>query len=264
MTSTHQRFDGYAVLITGAGQGIGEATARRFAAQGARVLVTDLDPDRAARVAAAITDAGGAAEPYACDVADRAAVEAAAARAAESFGGIDVLVNNAYACHPDPARFEDHEDAPWYRDFEITVHGAFRCIRAALPRLAAAGGRGAVVNVGSVNGERSFGNHAYSAAKAALASLTRTLAVECAPRGVRVNLVAPGTIDTNAWDGRRDVVERAAAHYPLGRVGSPDDVAAAVTFLASPDASWITGVTLPADGGLLASNLGLNRAMSGG
>ncbi|MGW7414993.1 SDR family NAD(P)-dependent oxidoreductase [Streptomyces sp. NPDC054863] len=258
------RFDGYAALVTGAGQGIGAAIARRLAAEGARVLVTDRDPSRAEQVAEAVRDSGGVAVAQPCDVVDRASVEAAVGRAVESFGGLDVLVNNAYACHPDPPRFEEAEDGPWYEDFEVTLHGAYRCVRACLPHLAAAGGRGAIVSIGSVNAEQNFGNHAYSAAKAALASLTRTLAVECAPRGVRVNLVEPGTVRTRVWDDRPGVLERAAAHYPLGRVGEPDDIAAAVAFLASADASWITGVTLPVDGGLLVSNLSMVRSMGGG
>jgi len=255
------RFTGYGVLITGAGQGIGEATARRFATEGAGVLVTDRDPSRAERVAAAIRDSGGTAGSAACDVSDRAAVESAVTAAVDSFGRLDVLVNNAYACHADPVSFEEHEDGPWYEDFEITLHGTYRCIRAALPHLAA-GGRGAIVTIGSVNAERHFGSHAYSAAKAALTSLTRTLAVESAPRGIRVNLVEPGTIRTNAWDDRAQVLERVAAHYPMGRVGEPADIASAVAFLASADASWITGVTLPVDGGLLVSNLAMLRDMS--
>jgi meso-butanediol dehydrogenase / (S,S)-butanediol dehydrogenase / diacetyl reductase len=258
MTNT-RRFAGHGVLVTGAGRGIGAATAGRFAAEGARVLVTDVDPERAERTAAAI---GGT--PYVCDVADTASVEAAVSHAVGEFGGLDVLVNNAFSCHPDPERFELYADESWYQDFELTVHGAYRCCRAALPHLAAAGGRGAIVSVGSVNAERHFGNHAYSAAKAALAGLTRTLAVESAPRGVRVNLVEPGTVRTPVWAGREDLLERAAAHYPLGRVGEPEDVAAAIAFLASADASWITGVTLPVDGGLLVSNLGMNRAFGDG
>ncbi|MFS8197778.1 SDR family NAD(P)-dependent oxidoreductase [Streptomyces sp. CWNU-52B] len=255
------RFNGYGVLITGAGQGIGEATARRLAAEGASVLVTDRDLARAERVAVEIREGGGTAEPYACDVADRTAVEAAVRTAVDAFGGLDVLVNNACACHADPASFEEYEDAPWYEDFEVTLHGAFRCARAALPHLVAAGGRGAIVNIGSVNAERHFGAQAYSAAKAALASLTRTLAVDCAPRGVRVNLVEPGTVRTDAWEGRSDALERIAPHYPLGRVGEPDDIASAVAFLASADAAWITGVTLPVDGGLLVSNVAMFRSM---
>ncbi|GAA2715178.1 MULTISPECIES: SDR family oxidoreductase [Streptomyces] len=260
-----ERFEGYAVLITGAGRGIGAATARRLAAEGADVLLTDADGERAAKAAAALRADGLRAEaaPAACDVSDDAAVRAAVAYAVERFGRLDVLVNNALSCHPDPARVEDYPDEAWSRDLDVTLTGAFRCVRAAMPHLAAAGGRGAVVNVGSVNGEQDFGNHAYSAAKAGLASLTRTLAGQCAPRGVRVNLVAPGTVATPNWDGREAALERAAAHYPLGRVGRAEDVAAAVAFLASADAAWVTGVTLPVDGGILVGNVGLRRALRG-
>ncbi|MEV7514077.1 SDR family NAD(P)-dependent oxidoreductase [Streptomyces diastaticus] len=259
-----ERFDGYGVLVTGAGQGIGEAVARRFAAEGARVLVTDLDAERAEKAAAGVRAAGGEAAALACDVADRAAVEAAVAYAVERFGGLDVLVNNACSAGQDPPLFEDGTDEVWARDLDITLTGAYRCARAALPHLAAApGGRGAVVSVGSVNGEQDFGGHAYSAAKAGLAGLTRTLAGHAAPRGVRVNLVAPGTVATPAWAGREAGLAAAAAHYPLGRVGRPEDVAAAVAFLASRDAAWITGVTLPVDGGVLNSNQPLLQALRG-
>lgn len=263
------RFEGYAALVTGAGRGIGEAVTRRLVAEGARVLVTDLDAGRAERTAASVNAQAGPARSgeavaRGCDVGDRSAVEAAVAYAADRFGGLDILVNNAFSCHPDAGLFEDETDEVWQRDLDITLNGAFRCARAALPHLAAAGGRGAVVNVGSVNGEQDFGNHAYSAAKAGLASLTRTLAGRSAERGVRVNLVAPGTVDTGAWEGREGVLERVVGDYPLGRVGRPDDIAAAVAFLASADAAWITGVTLPVDGGLLISNLGLRRAFLAG
>ncbi|MEV4504927.1 SDR family NAD(P)-dependent oxidoreductase [Streptomyces klenkii] len=258
------RFAGYVVLVTGAGRGIGAATARRLAAEGARVLVTDLDGGRADRAAARLRADGLAAGAYACDVGDRAAVEAAVAHAVERFGGLDVLVNNAYSFHSDPPLVEDVTDETWSRDLDITLTGAFRCVRAAMPHLAAApDGRGAVVSIGSVNGEQDYGNHAYSAAKAGLASLTRTLAGQCAPRGVRVNLVAPGTVRTPGWDDRPGALERAAGQYPLGRVGEPEDIAAAVAFLASRDASWITGVTLPVDGGILIGNIGLQRAFKG-
>ncbi|MEU3459351.1 SDR family NAD(P)-dependent oxidoreductase [Streptomyces sp. NPDC006733] len=257
-----RRFEGYGVLITGAGRGIGAATARRLAAEGAQVLVTDLDGDLAETAAAAIRTSGGAAEALACDVGDRTAIEAAVAHAVERFGTLDVLVNNAYACHPDTPLFEDEEDEGWARDLDITLTGAFRCARAALPHLAAApGGRGAIVSIGSVNGEQDFGNHAYSAAKAGLASLTRTLAGHAAPRGVRVNLVAPGTVHTDAWAGREADLRAIAAHYPLGRVGLPDDIAAAVAFLASSDAAWITGVSLPVDGGILVGQMGPRHAV---
>lgn len=265
-----RRFAGYRALVTGAGQGVGAAVARRLAGEGARVLVTDRDEERAERSAAhvraapEVREAGGDAEARVCDVADRAAVEAAVGHAAERFGGLDVLVNNAFSCHPDGHSLEVQSDEDWDQDLDVTLTGAFRCARAALPLLAAAPeGRAAIVSVGSVNGEQDFGNHAYSAAKAGLTGLTRTLAGQFAPQGVRANMVVPGTLDTPAWAGREAALERAAAHYPLGRVGRPDDVAAAVAFLASRDAAWITGVCLPVDGGLLVSNLGLRRALSG-
>ncbi|MFF3261188.1 SDR family NAD(P)-dependent oxidoreductase [Streptomyces sp. NPDC002932] len=255
------RFDGYGVLITGAGQGIGAATAHRLAAEGAGVLVTDLDPERAARVAADIVAAGGRAESLACDVTDRAAVEAAVAHAVAVFGALDVLVNNAYACTPDEALFEDEPDDVWERDLDVTLSGAYRCARAAMTHLAASG-RGAIVSIGSVNGVQDFGNHAYSAAKAGLASLTRTLAGHAGPRGVRVNLVAPGTIRTDAWSGREGELSRVGGLYPLGRVGEPEDIAAAVAFLASRDAAWVTGTTLCVDGGLTAVNTGFRQALA--
>lgn len=258
-----RRFEGYTAFVTGAGRGIGEAVSGRLAAEGARVLVTDVDAERAEQAAAGIRERGGEAAARACDVTDRASVEAAVAYAVELYGGLDVLVNNAFDCHPEAELFEDESDEVWLRDLDVTLTGAFRCARAAMPHLVAAEGRGAIVSVGSVNGEQDFGNHSYSAAKAGLAGLTRTLAGRSAPRGVRVNLVAPGTVDTAAWAGRQDALERAKEEYPLGRVGRPDDIAAAVAFLASSDAAWITGATLPVDGGLLISNLGLRRAFAG-
>ncbi|SHL05559.1 SDR family NAD(P)-dependent oxidoreductase [Streptomyces yunnanensis] len=258
-----RRFEGYRVLITAAGRGIGEAIARRLADEGARVLLTDIDEARAERAADALRAAGGVAEARACDVGDRAAVEAAVAHAVARFGGLDTLVNNAFGCHPDAPLFEDTPDGEWAADLDLTLSGAMRCARAALPHLAAAGGRGSIVNIGSVNGIQDFGNHAYSAAKAGLASLTRTLSGHAAPRGVRVNLVAPGTVDTPNWAGREERLERAAAAYPLGRVGRPEDIAAAVAYLASPDASWVTGITLPVDGGILVANAELRHALHG-
>ncbi|MER5550228.1 SDR family NAD(P)-dependent oxidoreductase [Streptomyces sp. NPDC002793] len=259
---TPPRFHGYAALLTGAGQGIGAATARRLASEGAAVLVTDLDAARAERTAAGIRETGGTAEALACDVGDRAAVDAAVAHAVAAFGRLDVLVNNAYANHEDAPLFEDEDEDSWAHTLDITLTGSYRCSRAALPHLVASG-RGAIVTIGSVNGEQDFGGHAYSAAKAGLASLTRTLAGHAGPRGVRVNLVAPGTIRTDAWAGRDEDLKRVSALYPLGRIGEPDDIASAVAFLASSDAAWVTGTTLRVDGGLLGVNTGFRRAMSG-
>lgn len=253
-----KRFEGYAALVTGAGRGIGAAVCRRLADEGARVLVTDIDTVAAERTAAAIREQGGEAREFSCDVGDRASVEAAVAYAAETFGRLDVLVNNAYSCHPDAPLFEDEDDEVWARDLDLSLTGAYRCARAALPHLVASG-RGAIVSVGSVNGLQDFGNHAYSAAKAGLVSLTRTLAGHAGPRGVRVNLVAPGTVRTRAWTDQGRDPDAVRELYPLGRVGEPEDIAAAVAFLASTDAAWVTGAVLPVDGGITAVNTGFRR-----
>ncbi|MFJ4685445.1 SDR family NAD(P)-dependent oxidoreductase [Streptomyces sp. NPDC088789] len=256
------RFDQHGVLVTAAARGIGAATVRRFAQEGAGVLVTDIDLPAAERTAADLREQGLTAEAFRCDVADRESVRAAVARAVDVFGSLDVLVNNAYHCSLDTPLFEDDQDESWARDLDITLTGAYRCSRAALPHLAASG-RGAIVSVGSVNGLRDFGNHAYSAAKAGLASLTRTLAGHAADRGVRVNLVVPGTVRTTAWEGRGDKLDSAGPLYPLGRVGEPEDIAAAIAFLASRDAAWITGTSLVVDGGLTAVDSGFRSVWRG-
>jgi NAD(P)-dependent dehydrogenase (short-subunit alcohol dehydrogenase family) len=255
-----RRFEGHGVLITGAARGIGAATARRLAEEGAQVLVTDVDLAEAEKTAAVIREQGARAEAFLCDVGERPSVEAAVAYAVDTFGSLDVLVNNAYGCTPDAPLFEDEPDEVWARDLDLTLTGAYRCSRAALPHLVASG-RGAIVSIGSVNGLQDFGNHAYSAAKAGLVSLTRTLAGHAAPRGVRVNLVAPGTVRTGGWGSREADLQVAGGLYPLGRVGEPEDIAAAVAFLASRDAAWITGTTLCVDGGLLAVNTGFRQAL---
>ncbi|MFF8905685.1 SDR family NAD(P)-dependent oxidoreductase [Streptomyces olivaceoviridis] len=254
------RFAGHGVLVTGGARGIGAAIARRLAEEGGRVLVTDRDLPEAEGTASALRRQGLAAEAFACDVADRAAVEAAVAHAVTAFGSLDVLVNSAAHCTSDVTLFEDDPDEAWVRDLDITLTGAYRCCRAALPHLAASG-RGAIVSVGSVNGVQDFGNHGYSAAKAGLGSLTRTLAGHAAPRGVRVNLVVPGTVRSSAWEGRDEELDAVRPLYPLGRVGEPEDIAAAVAFLASRDAAWITGTSLVVDGGLTAVNTGFRAAV---
>ncbi|MCI3274063.1 SDR family NAD(P)-dependent oxidoreductase [Streptomyces cylindrosporus] len=250
-----KRFEGYGVLVTGAARGIGAAVARRLAEEGARVLLTDADASEVEKTAAALRELGLAARASGCDVADRAQVEAVVAHAVDAFGALDVLVNSAASCTPDTPLFEDGTDEAWDRDLDITLTGTYRCCRAALPHLAASG-RGAVVSIGSVNALQNFGNQAYSAAKAGLLSLTRTLAGHAGPRGVRVNLVVPGTVRTSAWEGRDDELDALRPLYPLGRVGEPEDIAAAVAFLASRDAAWITGTALTVDGGLTAVNSG--------
>ncbi|WP_031007296.1 SDR family NAD(P)-dependent oxidoreductase [Streptomyces sp. NRRL F-5727] len=243
------RFAGKTVLVTGGGSGIGAATARRLAAEGAHLLVTDIDEEAAQRVAAALPDA----TPLRLDITDRAAID----RLIGGLPALHALVNNALV------PFVDDPDENWRRQLDGTLLGTVHCARAALPHLAAT--RGAIVTIGSVNAEVSFGDHAYSAAKAALGSYTRTLAAEVAPLGVRVNQINPGTVATPARSGReKGLAALADRAYPLGRVGTPDDIAAAVAFLASADAAWITATTLRVDGGLLGVNRHFREILDGG
>lgn len=256
-----RRFEGRVALVTGAAQGIGRATADRLAAEGAAVVVTDIDAEGAVAAAGELAGSGATTLGLGCDVTKPAEVRGAVDAAAQRFGRLDVLVSNVGVASD--IEFEDVDDEEWNRQVDPTLNGAVRCIQAALPLLLSAPQGGAVVMIGSVNGLAAFGNEAYSAAKAGLVSLTQNLAMRYARRGVRFNLVAPATIRTNIW-GRRlatdpQVLERMAEHYPLGRIGEPSDIAAAVAFLASADAAWITGTVLRVDGGVLAGHMGFLR-----
>lgn len=242
------RFDGSVVLVTGGANGIGRATVERLYAEGARVVVADLEADRADEVAGVDPERLLA---VTCDVTDRSSVDAAVEAAVERFGGLDALVTVAGGSMVQPD-FLDLPDETWDGLLDLNLTGTMRCVRAAAPHLMTSERGPAIVLVSSVNGLADFGDEAYSAAKGALPTLAKNLAVRFGPPGIRVNVVAPGTIRTRVWDnqpGSLDLLRRA---YPLGRVGEPADVAAAVAFLCSADASWITGVTLPVDGGVLA------------
>jgi NAD(P)-dependent dehydrogenase (short-subunit alcohol dehydrogenase family) len=173
----------------------------------------------------------------------------------QTLGRVDVLVNNAAVADDTP--LHELSEEQWDRDVAVALKGSFLCARAVLPDMI---GRrdGVILNVGSVNAFQYLGDDPYSAAKAGLVSLTRSLAVRYGPYGIRANMIAPGTIRTPAWDARLarnpDVLDRLVRWYPLGRIGSVEDVASAAAFLASSDASWITGTVLTVDGGLLAGN----------
>ncbi|MGN6159209.1 MAG: SDR family NAD(P)-dependent oxidoreductase [Devosia sp.] len=257
------RFADRVIYVTGGGHGIGRAVARRLASEGGSLVVSDRDADAAEAVAREIVATGGTAVATSCDITDASSVDGSFARMGERFGRLDVLVNTAGGDWIEPAAFEDITDELWTKKLDLNLSGIFRCIRAALPSLIAAGPGSSVVSIGSVNGTIALSGYPYSAAKAGLEMLTKTLAAKYGPKGVRFNLITPGTIRTRVWDGREDRLVSLAGMYPLGRVGEPDDIAAAVAFLASADAAWITGITLPVDGGLLAGPTKTFAAASG-
>ena len=240
-----RRFDGRVALVTAGAQGIGAAVARRIAAEGGSVIITDLQDAKIAELAAEI---GDRALPVRVDVTSRADIDAAVAAGVERFGRLDVLVNNAGGCivtsMPEETTVEE-----WHRQLDLTLVGAAQCIQAALPQLLET--RGNVVTISSVNGLAAFGNVEYSAAKAGQVAMTQNFAARYGTSGVRFNVVAPGTVRTPNWDSQPGTLEKFAKMYPLGRVGEPEDIAAAVAFLASDDAAWITGHTLPVEGGVL-------------
>jgi NAD(P)-dependent dehydrogenase (short-subunit alcohol dehydrogenase family) len=240
-----QRFDGKVAIVTAAAQGIGAAVARRIAAEGGSVVVTDLQEDRLQELADEIGDKALAVK---VDVTSREDVDAAVAAAVERFGRLDVVVNNAGGCIVSTVP-EDTTAEEWHRQLDLTLVGASRCIQASLPHLVKT--RGNVVTISSVNGLAAFGNIEYAAAKAGQIAMTTNYAARYGTLGVRFNVVAPGTIRTPNWDNQLDTLERFKSMYPLGRVGEPEDIAAAVAFLASDDAAWITGHTLPVEGGIL-------------
>jgi meso-butanediol dehydrogenase / (S,S)-butanediol dehydrogenase / diacetyl reductase len=244
------RFAGAAVIVTGGGHGIGRACAVRLAEEGAHIAVADLDQTAAQQVAAGLTQRDRRHMAAWLDVTDVSSVERAFADAVSGLSGIDVLINVAGG-DTYHGTFEETTDEVWVSMIELNLLGVVRCCRAAIPHLRRSAKSPAIINISSVNALAALGSEPYSSAKAGIGALTINLAASLAADGIRVNTVAPATIRTRNWDGQEGGADRYRHLYPLGRVGEPEDVAAAVAFLASSDAAWITGHTLPVDGGLL-------------
>lgn len=253
---TRARFSGRVALVTGGASGLGEAVSMRLAAEGAHVVVADVDGAGAERVAAAIAAAGGAAGAVAGDVTRRADVARMVGAAADA-GGLHALVLSAAVEVMAP--LGDTTDDDWQRVLDVNLKGPFLCMQQAIPVMARGGG-GAVVALGSTLGAIGQPNFAaYCAAKGALVNLCKQAAIENAPDGVRVNVVAPSACEAGLFlrtaertgDAAR-VKRMVAKRVPLGRLGTATDVCDAILFLASDESAYISGTVLPLDGGLAA------------
>jgi NAD(P)-dependent dehydrogenase (short-subunit alcohol dehydrogenase family) len=244
---------GRVVLVTGACGGIGRALCKRFVDAGDIVLALD----REAAAVQQLADEFGAdrVEALAADVSDAPALADAVARAVSARGPVDVAVANAGGALGTTLAHTDA--ASWRRDVDLNLNGTFYTVEAVRASMIERR-RGVLVLIGSVNGLSALGHPAYSAAKAGLVSYTKALAMELGPHGIRANIVCPGTVKTPAWHSRvaqhPQIFEELKKWYPLGDIATPDDIADAVQFLASPQARVITGVVLPVDAGLMAGN----------
>ena len=246
-------FQGKVALVTGGGSGIGRATCEMFAERGGAVVVADLKEAAAKATVESITRKGGRAEAVRCDVTRRDEVQAAVETARRVFGRLDVMVNCAGILRG--GRLEDTSEEDWNEVLRVNLTGAFLVTKAAMKAMREQGG-GSIVHIASRMAIRVKEEHgAYAAAKAGILQLTQMAALEGAPHGIRVNCVCPGFIDTpmTRLSGPKESVDAQFVGWakvcPLGRAGRPDEVAGAMLFLASDEASFITGVALPVDGG---------------
>jgi 3-oxoacyl-[acyl-carrier protein] reductase len=244
-----QRFEDKVAIVTGAARGIGEAYARALAREGARVVVGDLDDEGASKVAASIEADGGVAAATRVDVSDPESTKAMAAFAAERFGGIDHLVNNAAIYGGMKLDILLTVDWDYYKRFmDVNLNGALLCARASWPAMKERGG-GSIVNQSSTASWMYAGY--YGLAKVGINGLTQQLARELGGSNIRINAIAPGPIDTEATRNTvpPQIMEQIVSQLPLARMGTPDDLVGLCLFLLSDDASWITGQIFNVDGG---------------
>ena len=247
---------GKSVVITGAAQGIGFACARRFANDGAKVVLADIQVDKGEAAAQTVRDEGGNAMFVACDVGDRTQVEALVAKMVEAYGGLDVMISNAAVLHP--ADILELEEEDFDRVVRVNLKGFFLTGQVAAKQMVAQGRGGVIINMSSIQATITNANLlSYAVCKGGVKQLTVAMALALATKGIRVNAIGPGSIATNmvmqlisSDEARRTVMSRT----PMGRLGTPEEIAAVAAFLASDEASYITGETINADGGRLGLN----------
>jgi len=253
---TRMRLKDKVAVVTGAAAGIGLACARRFAAEGAKVVLADIDAEKGRAAATAIADTGAEARFIACDVGDKAEVDALIAGASEAYGGIDCAIANAGIVHA--CDFLELAEEDFDRVIRVNLKGVFLTGQAAARQMVAQGRGGTIINMSSVNAVMAIpAITPYVAAKGGVNQLTKVMALSLVDKGIRVNAIGPGSIMTEVFKtvvNDKAAMDKILSRTPMGRVGEPDEVASVAVFLASDDSSYITGQTIYPDGGRLALN----------
>jgi NAD(P)-dependent dehydrogenase (short-subunit alcohol dehydrogenase family) len=251
------RLDGKVAIVTGGGSGFGRATTMRFAQEGARIVVADVDPSGGAETVERVAAAGGRAELVVGDISDLSVARRVVAEATDRFGAVTTLVNNAGIAQSESRDTWDADESSWDLVVQVNLRSVYACSRATIPAMLEAGG-GAIVNIASIAASVCVGGAGYAATKGAILSYTRHVARELAGRGVRMNCVSPGFMHTAmttgerlglSGDEQRARMDGFARRVPMHRTGSVDDVAHAVLFLSSDESAYVTGQELVVDGG---------------